>query len=311
MVRIGDTSVLCGVRGELLPVTHIPQWRAPKTRAERETLSEADTRAEGAAEMRDYDLLVPNIELATGCAPQFLPGVPPTTLAQTLSTRVFTLLHGNGADGLLDVDDLRVWYTPPDGTETTTTGQEEDEKMADDDQDEDTAVTEPELKAYWTLYIDVLFLSFDGNPFDAAWVAILAALRDTQLPKAWWDADREMVLCSRAEKKPLRVTGLPVATTAVVVTKKEKEAATELPQEGEGGNGSNNNNNTWILVDPDRSEEAICEESITVVVDRSRGETRIRGISKNGGRVLGPGGVREVVGLAEKRWEEVAKVLLT
>lgn len=313
LVRIGDTSVLCGVRGELLPVAHIPQWRTPRTRAERETLSAADIRAEGAAEMRDYDLLVPNIELATGCAPQFLPGVPPTTLAQTLSTRVFTLLHGNGADGLLDVDDLRVWYSPPDGTETTTTGQEEDEKMADDDQDEGAAAaaTEPELKAYWTLYIDVLFLSFDGNPFDAAWVAILAALRDTQLPKAWWDADREMVLCSRAEKKPLRVTGLPVATTAVVVTEKEKEAATELPQEGEGGNGSNNKNNTWILVDPDRSEEAICEESITVVVDRSRGETRIRGISKNGGRVLGPGGVREVVGLAEKRWEEVAKVLLT
>lgn len=290
MVRIGDTSVICGVRGELLPVMQIPQWRTPKTRAERETLSEAEIKEEGAAEMRDYDLLVPNIELATGCAPQFLPGVPPTTLAQTLSTRVFTLLHSRGSvGGLLDVDDLRVWYTPPD------VQMGEDEKMADD---QDETENEPELKAYWTLYIDVLFISFDGNPFDAAWVAILAALRDTKLPKAWWDADREIVLCSRTESKPLRVTGLPVATTAVVVTEKEQETT---EQQGK----------MWILVDPDRSEEAICEESITVVMDRSSGETRVRGISKNGGRVLGPKDIREIAGLAEKRWEEVSRVLLT
>lgn len=297
MVRIGDTSVLCGVRGELLPVTQIPQWRTPSTRAERDTLlTAAEIRAEGAAEMRDYDLLVPNIELATGCAPQFLPGVPPTTLAQTLSTRVFTLLHSRGgsAGGLLNVDDLRVWYTPPSEGKTG----EEDETMADGG-DQDEMETEPVLKAYWTLYIDVLFISFDGNPFDAAWVAILAALRDTKLPKAWWDADREMVLCSRTESHPLRVTGLPVATTAVVVTEREQETTEQ--QQGK----------TWVLVDPDRSEEAICEESITVAVDRSSGETSIRGISKNGGRVLGPKDVREIAGLAEKRWEEVSRVLLT
>lgn len=293
MVRIGDTSVLCGVRGELLPVTHIPQWRTPPTRAERETLSDAELREQGAKELRDYDLLVPNIELATGCAPQFLPGVPPTTLAQTLSTRVFTLLHGAG---MLEAEDLRVWYAPP----AVGAGAGADARMADDDEQDEKDETEPELKAYWTLYIDVLFISFDGNAFDAAWVAILAALRDTKLPKAWWDADREMVLCSSTESTPLRVTGLPVATTAAVATEKENEIAT-TEQQGK----------TWTLVDPDRSEEAICEESITVVVDRSLGETRIRSISKNGGRVLGPKDVREVHDLAEKRWDEVSKVLLT
>lgn len=249
--------------------------------------------------MRDYDLLVPNIELATGCAPQFLPGVPPSTLAQTLSTRVFSLLHGTG---LLDVEDLRVWYTPPPlGGKAEG---EEDEKMADDAEGKantEGEVVEPEVKAYWTLYIDVLFISFDGNPFDAAWIAILAALRDTKLPKAWWDADREMVLCSRSESKALRVTGLPVATTAVVVTEKEKEPSCMGPE-----------GKMWILVDPDRSEEAICEESITIVVDRSQGETtRIHSISKSGGRVLGPKDMREMSGLAERRWEEVSKALLT
>ncbi|KAI3391334.1 hypothetical protein diail_7505 [Diaporthe ilicicola] len=289
MVRIGDTSVICGVRGELLPSTSIPQWRKPKTAAELETVEdkEAELREEGARELRDYDLLVPNIELATGCAPQFLPGVPPTTLAQTLSTRVYSLLH---SAGLLDAEDLRVWYTPP----SLDAG--EDDKM--EGADGDVAAEEqqePEIKAYWTLYIDVLFISFDGNPFDAAWVAILAALRDTKLPRAWWDPDREMVLCSRSEAKALSVRGLPIACTATVLNERETEVIVQ--------------SKSFVLVDPDRLEESLCEESITVVVDRTAGETRVRGISKSGGRVLGPKEVRAIAVMAESRWEEIQQAL--
>lgn len=288
MVRIGDTAVICGVRGELLPVANIPQWRTPKTALEREGMTEADKKNEGAKEMRDYDLLVPNIELATGCAPQFLPGVPPSTLAQTLSTRVYSLLHNSA---ILDVEDLRVCYTPP------------TIDVAADDQMEDDAMgtTEPELKAYWTLYIDVLFISFDGNPFDAAWVAVLAALRDTKLPRSWWDADREMVLCARGESKPLTLEGLPVACTAAVLAERETEPAVRDHVKGK----------MWVLVDPDREEEKLCDERVTVVVDRSGGETRVRGIEKAGGRVLGPEEIRGVLRLAEKRWADVSKELLS
>lgn len=290
MVRVGDTSVICGVRGEILPVSAVPQWREPRSRAELEILGDEERagaeREEGARELRDYDLLVPNIELATGCAPQFLPGVPPTTLAQTLSTRVYSLLHS--AD-LLDAEDLRIWHTPP------RLDDDDDEKMEGDVGEADDAVLKPEIKAYWTLYIDVLFISFDGNPFDAAWVAILAALRDTKLPKAWWDADREMVLCSRSEARPLRVSGLPIACTAAVLKEKETETA------GQG--------KSWALVDPDRLEEGLCEESITVVVDKSGGDARIRGISKSGGRVLGPKEIREMLQIAEGRWAEFRTAL--
>lgn len=290
MVRMGDTSVICGVRGEILPASNIPQWREPKTEEELELLEEDERAREksegGARELRDYDLLVPNIELATGCAPQFLPGVPPTTLAQTLSTRVYSLLHSSG---LLDVEDLRIWHTPP----KLDAHEEDDENMEDGTEAYD--VLKPEIKAYWTLYIDVLFISFDGNPFDAAWVAVLAALRDTKLPKAWWDADREMVLCSQSETKPLSVSGLPIACTAAVLNEKETETA------GQG--------KSWALVDPDRLEEGLCEESITVVVDKSEGEARIRGISKAGGRVLGPKEIREMTQMAERRWAEFQKAL--
>lgn len=306
MVRIGDTAVICGVRGELLPVSHIPQWRTPKTALERESMTTTTDatdnkrrrKEEGAKEMRDYDLLVPNIELATGCAPQFLPGVPPSTLAQTLSTRVYSLLHNSG---MLDAEDLKVWYTPPD-LEAAAAGAkdddgEDDDKMGDD---EETETREPEIKAYWTLYIDVLFISFDGNPLDAAWVAMLAALRDTKLPRAWWDADREMVLCSRSESKPLTLEGLPVACSAAVLVERETEPAVLDQVKGK----------TWVLVDPDREEEKLCDESVTVVVDRSGGETRVKAIEKVGGRVLRPEDIRGLVGLAEKRWDDVSKELL-
>ncbi|KAH6651841.1 ribosomal protein S5 domain 2-type protein [Truncatella angustata] len=243
VVRTGDTTVICGVRGETLLTSAIPNYRAP------DDLTDANLN-----EAKDYDLLVPNIELATGCAPNFLPGVPPTTLAQTLSTRVYSLLHSSK---LLDVSQLRIHQ-----------------------------------HAYWVLYIDVLFVSFDGNPFDAAWAAILAALRDTRLPEAYWDPDREMVLC-RQKKSPLSLHGFPVATTAAIFTAKEKQKK---------GGGK-----YWTLVDPDRLEESLCDESVTVVVDRTDGETKILGLSKSGGIVVGPEVMGDMVAIAELRWEDMQK----
>lgn len=288
LVRTGDTTVICGVRGEILPVTAIPQFRenGNKKYDDARTLEE-----KGRRELKDYDLLVPNIELATGCAPQFLPGVPPTALAQTVSTRVYSLLHSTG---LVDVEGLRVWYTPARGEEEDKMeGVEGEEEVEEEEQ-------EPEVKAYWVLYIDLLFVSFDGNPFDAAWAAVLAALRDTKLPAARWDPDREMVVCSGKEehKKKLNVRGLPVASSAAVFL--EKEHAEE--REGD---------RHWILLDPDRQEEGLCQEVITMVVDYDKldGGLRIRSIEKQGGTVLGRELIRGFAGVAEERWKEVVAAM--
>lgn len=282
MVRTGDTTVICGVRGEILPVTSIPNYR-PKSKLE---LSAAqDVRREGAKELKDYDLLVPNVELATGSAPDFLPGVPPTTLAQTLSTKVFSLLH---TSRLVDAQDLRIWYKQP--------SLDEDDRMGEDENDDENVEDEQsELKAYWTLYIDVLFISFDGNPFDAAWAAIVAALRDTKLPRAWWDADREMAVCSRDEQVPLSISGLPIACSAAIFTEREAEKASQGKH--------------WVLVDPDRLEEGLCDEVITMVVDKSSGQTRLRNMSKSGGTIIGPQLLRDFTDLAGVRWEEFRKAI--
>lgn len=286
MVRTGDTTVICGVRGETLATSQIPNYRPPVS-----STGDATTNVD---ELRDYDLLVPNIELATGCAPDFLPGVPPTTLAQTLSTRVYSLLH---TSGLLNVEDLRIYHDKSDDT---------DEDMRDAEGAAGVDLPAREARAYWVLYIDLLFISLDGNPFDAAWAAVLAALRDTKLPHAHWDADREMVLCSRRELAvPLSISGLPVACTAAVFTAKERLKQSQ--SQGWRTGGEARSGSFWILVDPDRFEEGLCDEVVTVIVDRStRGdeETKILGISKSGGTTVGPEVVRRLVRVAEARWQE-------
>lgn len=274
VVRMGDTTVICGVRGETILTSNIPSFRA----------SNVDT------ELRDYDLLVPNIELATGSAPQFLPGGPPTTLAQTLSTRVYSLLHSSK---LLDPADLRIWHTRPGEILA-----DDDERMEEDGQDQDAIERgDRYVVAYWVLYIDIFFISFDGNPFDAAWAATVAALRDTKLPQARYDLDRELVACSRNQPRSLTLRGMPIACTAAVFTGKE----TDRPTDGK----------YWLLVDPDTLEESLCDESLTIVVDCSGGSTKILSISKHGGTVLTPKHLRskELLNWAGARWKGFADAI--
>ncbi|KAK0717159.1 ribosomal protein S5 domain 2-type protein [Lasiosphaeria miniovina] len=320
LVRTGDTTVICGVRGEVLPVANIPQYRPQATQQQQQDDSHerADERGGlGRGELKDYDLLVPNIELATGCAPQFLPGVPPTTLAQTLSTRVYSLLH---SCRVVDPKSLRIWYTPPTavGDEMDTEEQQRQQEEADDGDDG------PQLAAYWVLYIDLLFVSLDGNPFDAAWTAVMAALRDTKLPAVRWDPDRQAAVLqsysqptttttataaaavpgqdkNSVKTTPLPVAGLPVACTAAMFPEKE-HGGESMAASAEATVG----NRHWILLDPDRSEETLCSETITMVVDCSEGgETRIKSIEKQGGVVIGRELIRGFAGVAEKRWKEV------
>ena len=236
----------------------------------------------GYNEAKELDLLVPNIELATGCSPAFMPGQPPSTLAQSLSTRLYALLHSTR---LIDGDDLRIWYQPPDLSDQN--------KMEDEDSD----TVEPEVKAFWTLYIDILFISLDGNPFDAAWAAMVSALGDVRLPKAHWDPDREMILCddSAAISKALRLNGIPIAVTALVFNAREQARA--------------GHKKYWMLVDPDTFEEGLCDESVTVVVDCGSGKTQILGITKSGGTIVGREEMKQIVSLAETRWAQLYHLL--
>lgn len=266
VVRLGDTAVVCGVRAEILRAQDIPHpYRTPSN--------------DSSTEIEELGLLVPNLELSTGCSPAHLPGNPPSTLAQSLSQRILSLLH---ISKLLDPKDLRIQYTEP----------------ATDDDIPD-AGPQVVTKAYWVLYIETLFISLDGNAFDAAWAAVLAALKDVRLPHAWWDPDHETVLCSdqTSESRRLSLRGLPIASTFAVF---DTGSALKSRAEAE----------SWVLADPDGFEEELCRESVCVVVMRGAiGGRSVLRIEKSGGGVVGVSMMRDLVQKAEERWSDWERVL--
>jgi exosome complex component RRP43 len=250
-----------------LPVSAIAHYRVKKTDAD-DTLEEEE---EDYTEVIANNLLVPNIELNTGCSPNHLPGLPPTVEAQVLSQRLLDLLHGSRVVGK---EGLKIYYTPP-----PPDSQEEEEEG-------------PQLKAYWCLYIDLVCISYGGNVFDAAWLAVYAALRDTLLPRGWWDADRREVICSAevVEGRRLLLRGMPVPLSWGVF----------VPEVRVGGKGGGE---MWVLCDLDAFEEECCLERGCVVVDvDENGRVEIMKLEKNGGARVGVKELKTLVGLAEKRW---------
>ncbi|KAF2458117.1 ribosomal protein S5 domain 2-type protein [Lineolata rhizophorae] len=275
VVRLGDTAVVCGVRPEILRVADVPNPPA----SAREAL-------EGicADEAARLGLLVPNVDLATGCSPAaaHLPGQAPSALAQTLSARLLNLLH---ASRLFRARDLRIAYTPP---------------LAAGDADDDAPETR--VVAYWTLYLDVLVISLDGGVFDAAWLAVQAALSDLRLPHAWWDPDASAVLCSDDAERAWKLQFRP-ATPVVSATFAVFEAKEDKRQDKEW----------WVLVDPDTFEEGLCKEYVTVAVEgavNGRSGPRIRKIEKSGGPMVGKTEMRQLVDLAASQWQHWRDALL-
>ena len=282
MVRTGDTAVVCGVRPEILLASDIPRpYRSVGSTNSNSNSNPLDKATEEAKEMQELGLLVPNLELSTGCSPAHVPGNAPGSLAQSLTQRVLALLHSSR---VIDGAGLKIEYLAPVAGD--------DEVLGDADEEDEGAA--PVVKAYWTLYIDVLCISLDGNPFDAAWAAVLAALKDTRLPRAWWDADREMVVCSdkMSEAKRIGLRGLPVASTFAVFS---PSVQSRRPAE------------SWVLADPDGFEQDLCQESVTVIMGEDK---KILKVEKNGGGVVGVEEMREIVGQAETRRDEWKAVIM-
>lgn len=264
VVRSGDTAVVCGVRAEVLLASDIPH--PPGEDADENSLTE------------ELGLLVPNVELSTGCSPAHLPGNPPGTLAQSLSHRVMALLYSTD---MIDPSALRIQYTEP----TT------DEDLPDEGP---KTVT----KAYWALYIDVLCIALDGNPFDTIWTAILASLRNTLLPAASWDPDREMILCSPRTEDGARLTlnVLPMPSTFAVFS-----TASPLKDKSQAEH--------WVLADPDGFEEDVCNEILTIVSTHELGSTSLVRLEKKSGSVVGTRLMSECLRVAEQKFTEWKKSL--
>lgn len=263
VVRLGNTSVVCGVRAEILKEEDTPGTSSPAAVNANGEVEGDDAEETESDEVESLRLLVPNVELSTGSTPNHIPGNAPSTFAQSLITRIRSLLHSTH---LLRPRDLRITYTP-------TTNAEDPE-----------AAPESELKGYWVLYLDVFFISIDGNAFDAAWYSILAALKSTRLPHAYFDEEYEGILCSDdpSEARRLDLRGLPVPSSFAVF-----EGRGEGEEQGE-----------WVLSDPDAFEESVCSETVTVTVDQGA----IRRVEKSGGGVVGRETMKTLVKRARERW---------
>ena len=297
VVRIGDTSAVCGVRAEILHTNDIASWSVSRNRS----------KDEEEPYIQEFNLLVPNLSLSTGCAPGFIPNAPPSTLAQSLSHQLLSLLNSTG---LVREQDLTIWYQHPD----LSVGEAHNESERMDTEEEEhrvTALNEREIKAFWVLYIDVMIISLAGNPFDAAWASILAALKDTKLPRAWWDADNETVICSDdvSEAHGLSLRGFPVASSFCVFEADAAAAwrAVVIPDAAETTAGKRPR---WILADPDGYEESLSQETVCIVVDKDAGgRTVLLRMEKNGGWNVGRHDLRDLAGISARRWEDVKDVL--
>ncbi|EEQ27700.1 hypothetical protein McanMca71_000206 [Microsporum canis] len=334
VVRIGDTAAVCGVRAEILHTDDIASWKVNSALSSRSTkrrktenagsLPESDQTTssdDDDSDIQSFNLLVPNLSLSTGCSPSIFASAPPTALAQSLSHQLLSLLH---SANLVRADDLRIWHTPTpakDSTEVT-----EDVEMDDGgDNPEPAAAQEPEVKAFWTLYIDILMVSLAGNPFDVAWAAIVAALRNTKLPKAWWDTETERVLCSDrvSDASSLQLRGMPISSSFCVFEAHGMDdwRRVFLPFEQQKGKGrrldNSKSNDTdesydkWILADPDAFEESLCPERVCIVVDldSSSSHVKILRLEKNGGFYVGKEEMKDIVNLATSRWKEMKIIL--
>ena len=278
LVRIGSTTCVAGVRAEILPVSSIADYRAQPLDQEEATDKQAPPLLED-SESTLYNLLVPNLELSTGSSPALLPGSPPGVLAQSLSHRLLSLLQ---TTRLIPPSQLRILHQPP--------------------QDPDSEFEpEKEVKAYWVLYIDIICISADGALFECAWLALLAALKDTLVAWAWWDADLQQVICSPRtdEAWRLRIEGSPVPLAFACfepsqLTAREEEGTTK-----------------WVLVDPDAFEEGCCGEQGCVVIDgkSGSGEMVVVDMKKNGGGNMGKQEMRDIIKIAERRWVEWTKLV--
>jgi exosome complex component RRP43 len=252
---MGDTAVVCGIRAEILLRRDVPSYRPNSP-----------------TEVADLGLLVPNIELDTGCTPTNIPGSPPSSFAQTFTSRLLSLLCSTG---VVRAEDLRILYQPP--------------------RDPDAPDKEPEevVVGWWVLHMSVVFISLSGNAsaFDAAWGAMMAALGHVRLPSAAWDPDLDGMVCDDAMEtaKSLRVRELVFAATVGVVRGKQGQS--------------------WVLADMDAFEEGVDQapEWVTMV---GTGD-RIKRIEMwTGGLAqVGKSGMGEMLRLASARWKQWARAM--
>ncbi|KAL4230480.1 Exosome complex component RRP43 [Mactra antiquata] len=136
-------------------------------------------------------------------------------------------------------------------------------------------------KYVWVLYCDMVCLNYDGNISDACVLALLAALKNTSLPKVVWDEDTETIETDHNTTTQLNIICEPVSSTFSIF------------------------DNEVLLVDPTVEEESLSTGEVTIVTI----DDKICMIRKPGGSPLTPQQLDLCINRSFIRSQEVIRLI--
>uniref|UniRef100_A0A8C4UVV5 Ribosomal RNA-processing protein 43 n=1 Tax=Falco tinnunculus TaxID=100819 RepID=A0A8C4UVV5_FALTI len=137
-------------------------------------------------------------------------------------------------------------------------------------------------KLAWVLYCDIICLDYDGNILDASAFALLAALKNVQLPSVTINEETGLSEVNLKQKNPLVIRKHPVATSFAIF------------------------DDTLLIVDPTAEEEDLASGTVTVVTDE---EGRLCSVHKPGGSPLTGDKLQDCITRAITRHKEVKKLI--
>uniref|UniRef100_A0A8D2M9G6 Exosome complex component RRP43 n=2 Tax=Zonotrichia TaxID=44387 RepID=A0A8D2M9G6_ZONAL len=137
-------------------------------------------------------------------------------------------------------------------------------------------------KLAWVLYCDIICLDYDGNLLDASVFALLAALKNVQLPLVTINEETGLSEVNLKQKNPLIIRKHPVATSFAVF------------------------DDTLLIVDPTAEEEDLATGTVTIVTDE---EGRLCSVHKPGGSPLTGAKLQDCITRAITRHKEVKKLI--
>ncbi|XP_037324352.2 exosome complex component RRP43 isoform X2 [Pungitius pungitius] len=188
--------------------------------------------------------IVPNVDLPPLCSSRFRPG-PPGEQAQAASQFVADVIESSE---LMQTEDLCI----------------------------------ERGKLCWVLYCDMMCLDYDGNVLDACIIALLAALKNTQLPEVTISKETSLPEVNFEERRGLNIRKHPVGTSFCVF------------------------DDSILIIDPTADEESLSTAHLTVVTDD---EDRLCIVHKPGGTPLSGEKLQECINRATTRQREIQKLI--
>ncbi|XP_049709141.1 exosome complex component RRP43 isoform X3 [Elephas maximus indicus] len=148
-------------------------------------------------------------------------------------------------------------------------------------QKEDLCISQGKLA--WVLYCDLICLDYDGNILDASTFALLAALKNVQLPEVNINEETALAEVNLKKKSHLNIRNYPVATSFAIF-----------------------DDSTLLIVDPTGEEEHLATGTLTVVTDEGG---RLCCLHKPGGSGLTGAKLQDCMSRAVTRHKEVKKLM--